>query len=384
MKSFYMGRTPYEGDLEEDSQEEEKLFDSILGAVGGQPLPGVLGLAQATLSIWVPPQSLYSVHPIMRYARNIMLTAGVCYGYYKSKQPRKEKRHTTAIGQFIQRNGLEVVHGYGTLITMIHNCAEVALPKVDLSLSNSKTTSDNQQQQSFVRQFTLPTGMVFYVGMDAITGIGNKLEPQTHIPTVVMVKKEESSQWVEEIGQVIWLAHGNDNMQLDVRTDEWGYAIYLFSNLPEPGDFVSAENGAYKSVERVSNRLKLMLENGVSRNVLFHGPPGTGKTTIARHVAKELGEKKALRIDSTILRAAGYGPLLKFIRLLRPSVLLIDDFDRLEEDTVASLLHFFEEKNASQDTALKNMVCLVTLNSIEKIDPAFLRPGRFDELVDDG
>lgn len=71
------------------------------------------------------------------------------------------------------------------------------------------------------------------------------------------------------------------------------------------------------------------------RGVVVYGPAGTGKTTLGRALAHRL-QGKFLKIDGTILTASGdarlqLDPVLRLARANAPSVIFIDDADRLFE-----------------------------------------------------
>lgn len=97
--------------------------------------------------------------------------------------------------------------------------------------------------------------------------------------------------------------------------------------------------------------------------VLLHGPPGTGKSVIARWVAGQLGGfSLRARLDDV-----GPSTLLDLARLLAPRAVILDDVDRGETRHALDLA----EHLTSSGVAL-----LVTANDTEQLDPALLRARR--------
>lgn len=132
-----------------------------------------------------------------------------------------------------------------------------------------------------------------------------------------------------------------------------------------------------------------------ARGFLLYGPPGTGKTLIAKAVARE-AEANFLSIKSSDLLSKWYGESEKQIarlfaraRQVAPTVIFIDEIDSLApqrgsglgepavtERVVNTLL-------AEMDglEGLDGIVVIGATNRPTLLDPALLRPGRFDELV---
>lgn len=140
-------------------------------------------------------------------------------------------------------------------------------------------------------------------------------------------------------------------------------------------------------------------ERGVSRKLLFiiSGPPGTGKSRVSRYVADYL---------NTSLGTIGDG--IHFSARLREAAnknitVSIPDFDTLnianarqddkdgDDDDVTTMiknnkdLDLNEALNLFQgDIPLNNSVVVMSTNYIDKIDPALLRRGRCDLLIELG
>ncbi|MCE2513165.1 MAG: AAA family ATPase [Acidimicrobiia bacterium] len=123
------------------------------------------------------------------------------------------------------------------------------------------------------------------------------------------------------------------------------------------------------------------------KGVLLHGPPGTGKTLICKALANELGVT-AYRMSATELVGSVQGEML-FSRALAhaPSLVMIDEFDVIATNR-ERLASQSDVRAASQLLTLMDgleevdgLILMATTNRIQAIDPAFRRPGRFDEEI---
>jgi adenylate kinase family enzyme len=113
-------------------------------------------------------------------------------------------------------------------------------------------------------------------------------------------------------------------------------------------------------------------ESGIRRSVILHGPPGTGKSTLAQCAARSF-QAKVLYLSSHF-RHNRMADCQIIIQTLEPEVLIIDDIDRIPQRNLESLLSFFEE------TSLKVPLVLATTNHLDRLPDALRRPGRFDEI----
>ncbi len=128
--------------------------------------------------------------------------------------------------------------------------------------------------------------------------------------------------------------------------------------------------------------------------VLLYGPPGTGKTMLAKAVANE-SEANFISIKGPELLSKWVGESEKGVReifrkarLASPSVIFFDEIDSIASRRGMNGDSSVTERMISQLLteidgleSLNNVVILASTNRPDIIDPALLRPGRFDRLV---
>ncbi len=131
----------------------------------------------------------------------------------------------------------------------------------------------------------------------------------------------------------------------------------------------------------------------VPKGVLLHGPPGTGKTLLAKAVAHESGAQFFSQSAASFVEMfAGLGAarirrLFREARKHAPAIIFIDELDAVggrrgadvvgeREQTLNQLLVEMDGFNTTGE-----IVVIAASNLLEKLDPALLRPGRFDRQV---
>lgn len=115
----------------------------------------------------------------------------------------------------------------------------------------------------------------------------------------------------------------------------------------------------------------------VPRACLFVGPPGAGKSTLVIKLASQIGNR-TLRIEANSLYKFNNSNMQFFLGGLKPDCLIIDDVDRARMDNDLSLLFTILDWMKIQ---YPNVFLFMTANKVKNLDPAFVRPGRIDEVL---
>lgn len=164
---------------------------------------------------------------------------------------------------------------------------------------------------------------------------------------------------------------------------------------------VAGEDEAVAEVEEIKDFLKdpskyKALGARIPRGVLLYGPPGTGKTLLARAIAGEAGVPFYAMAGSDFvemfvgLGASRVRDLFDEAKKNAPAIIFIDEIDAVGRKRGSGMGGGHDEREQTLNQLLVEMdgfginegvIVMAATNRADILDPAILRPGRFDRQV---
>jgi cell division protease FtsH len=162
--------------------------------------------------------------------------------------------------------------------------------------------------------------------------------------------------------------------------------------------------GADEAIEEL-HEIKEFLENPgkfqaigakIPKGVLLYGPPGTGKTLLARAVAGEAGVPfYSISGSDFVEMFVGVGAsrvrdLFEQAKTNAPAIIFVDEIDAVGRHRGAGLGGGHDEREQTLNQLLVEMdgfdvkggvILIAATNRPDILDPALLRPGRFDRQI---
>lgn len=162
------------------------------------------------------------------------------------------------------------------------------------------------------------------------------------------------------------------------------------------GGLLAEKTEVQQSIELPLKHPKFFAHMGAKqpKGILLYGPPGTGKTLLAKAVAHET-QANFISIKGPELLSKWVGESEKGVREIfrkarqaAPSIIFFDEIDSIAPVRGKSFDSGVTERMISQFLTeldgleeLKGVVVIAATNRPDMIDPALLRPGRFDKII---
>ena len=219
-----------------------------------------------------------------------------------------------------------------------------------------------------------------------------------YIPFLNLILQYEDKEALEELikkSKEYYKNHVHDEFKKDDMLNIWfndGEYFYQKTTVPKrTSDTIYLSDGKKeKLIDILQTFLKsedLYEKLGIPHRIriLLHGPPGTGKTSFIHYIASKLDMDICSVLRDIKTSDIKFNSLMSNIK--ENCITAFEDMDFL-----ANLKSRESRGNISLGTVLNCLdglistakICIITMNDIKGLDPAFIRPGRIDHIFEIG
>lgn len=194
------------------------------------------------------------------------------------------------------------------------------------------------------------------------------------------------------------------NAQGGGRAMQFGKSKAKLFNKEAPKVTFADVAGAEEAVEELDEIKQFLIDPGkyqavgakIPKGVLLYGPPGTGKTLLARAVAGEANVPfYSISGSDFVEMFVGVGAsrvrdLFNTAKENSPAIIFIDEIDAVGRHRGAGMGGGHDEREQTLNQMLvemdgfdenQNVILIAATNRVDILDPALLRPGRFDRQI---
>lgn len=179
----------------------------------------------------------------------------------------------------------------------------------------------------------------------------------------IMIHESDIEDFKQKINCFIW-----KNKHMLMRVDlkgEWDQTISLYKDdLYSPLPTLLGE--------QVFESCKKYYAKNKKRSIMFLGPPGTGKSSMAKFVSYKLNMKTLRIMGDTLVKIDIYS-IKEIFDYVKPQCVIIEDMDKIKLEF--SILEFFELMKKDVE------FMFLTVNRADRLEQSLVRPGRIDDFI---
>ncbi len=290
--------------------------------------------------------------------------------------------------------------------------------------SVKKIEDENKMLTAHVRRLEEESAMLRELFNNVNTELANLKKPALLVADVIslvpqnkaVIKLPNGNKFLVYVGKDVKNVVAGDAVLVDQKSLNVVDSVEVNSNfevekyviIEKPQESWKEIGGLKREVEEVKEVIELPLKKpklfekvGISppKGLLLYGPPGTGKTLLAKAVAHST--------NATFIQVVGSELVQKFIgegaklvkdifalaRAKAPSIVFIDELDSLaatrmdtgtsgEREVNRTFMQLLAEIDGFKP--LDNVKVIGATNRLDILDPAIIRPGRLDRLIEVG
>jgi cell division protease FtsH len=290
-------------------------------------------------------------------------------------------------------------YSYGNLVTQI---------------KGKEIKSMSLDQKNDIANVTLNDGTKYSVGYpdNATLYLSNLWLGTGQNPSKFDVKSKSTSGWLSLLTYILpfiifigfWIFLMNQVQGGGSKVMSFGKSRAKRMSVDSPKITFRDVAGVDEAVEEL-HEIKEFLENPkkfqalgarIPKGVLLYGPPGTGKTLLARAVAGEAGVPFFSISGSDFVEmfvgvgASRVRDLFEQAKQNSPCIIFMDEIDAVGRHRGAGLGGGHDEREQTLNQLLvemdgfemkDNIILIAATNRPDILDPALLRPGRFDRQI---
>lgn len=298
-------------------------------------------------------------------------------------------------------NGTQAVTYDAFLQTVENEKIEEAVISIDNNVANVKVSYAGEKDRSVIVTATIPDTQVDYVS-DLLLEDGAKLQ---------MIDANESNFWIDLLVNLLPLVFfGGLAMFMLTRINGGGNAkafdfaksrARLESNIKVTFDDVAGCDEEKEEMKEIIDYLKYpkkfeKMGARIPKGILLAGHPGTGKTLLAKAVAGEADVPfYSISGSDFVEMFVGVGAsrvrsMFENAKKTAPCMIFIDEIDAVGRQRGAGIGGGHDEREQTLNQLLVEMdgindnagiVIIAATNRPDVLDPALLRPGRFDRQI---
>jgi cell division protease FtsH len=281
-------------------------------------------------------------------------------------------------------------------------------------IDQNQVRSMSLDQKSDTANVTLDTGQKESVGYpdSAASSLVNSWIAHGGNPSTVDVKSKSTNGWLSLLTYILpfvifigfWIFLMNQVQGGGSKVMSFGKSRAKRMSVDSPKITFRDVAGVDEAVEEL-HEIKEFLENPkkfqalgarIPKGVLLYGPPGTGKTLLARAVAGEAGVPFFSISGSDFVEmfvgvgASRVRDLFEQAKQNSPCIIFMDEIDAVGRHRGAGLGGGHDEREQTLNQLLvemdgfemkDNIILIAATNRPDILDPALLRPGRFDRQI---
>ncbi len=230
--------------------------------------------------------------------------------------------------------------------------------------THSDNSEDGEEVREGIEEFDLgEDNKVWFIS----SGTDDKMEGPEHGPYVL-----DNGKFVTGFSSVVERKIGRI-MAVNTIVRGWDDLYYL-----GPLSIPTALYVSHIDESELMRRVFELQHLGFNRSVLFFGPPGIGKTTLAAKLAESMDGRLLVASSGILDSPRGRSILEELADIVDPAVVLLDDLDKMWRPN--ELLDSMERLNRQVGT--RKRLIVGTVNTLADIPEPLRRPGRFDEIVE--